>query len=117
MKTSIKHIGDFKHKAQFEKQSRTSDGAGGWSNSWVTVETVRCMINPVSGSQGLRDAQVVGNTVYRIIVRHSSNFDPQMDNDYRVVVPNGIYAGTYNIHSSLLMDGDVNYYEITAYKK
>ena len=117
MKRKFRYIGDFKYTAQFQKQSRTTDGAGGWTNSWVTDETARCEITPISGSQGLEMSQVVGYTVYKIIVRHNSNFESIMDNDYRILVSSGVYAGTYNVHSSLLIDGDVSYYEIMAYKK
>lgn len=117
MKKKFRYYGEFKHTAEFQKQSRTSDGAGGWTNSWVTAETARCEITPISGSQGLEMSQIVGNTVYKIIVRQNSNFNPMLDNDYRIYVTNGIYAGYYNIHTALLIDGDVPYYEINAYRK
>lgn len=117
MKKKFYNIGDFRHRAQFQKLSTTSDGAGGFTNSYTTVSTVPCRIEPKSGTERLESGQVIGNVTYDIVVRHSSNFSPLLDNDYKINIASGIYQGSYNIKSSILMDGAVKYYHIVAVKK
>tara|TARA_Y100001937_G_C6942184_1_gene250863 strand:- start:226 stop:579 length:354 start_codon:yes stop_codon:yes gene_type:complete len=117
MKKKFYNTGEFKHSASFQATSTTSDGAGGFTNTYQTKHTARCSITPQQANEKIQGGQVVGNTVYNIVVSDNSNFDPQLDNNYKINVASGIYQGAYNIKEVLLMDGPVRRYHIKATKK
>lgn len=112
MITVSKQLGKFRDRFVFQYQSRTADGAGGWTNSWVDDLTVWGMKRPMSASQELDNSLIEGKEAFKFTIRFSNDFAYTLSNDYRIK-----HGSTfYNIHSVTVVEDQDHYYEIVGWK-
>jgi SPP1 family predicted phage head-tail adaptor len=83
-------------RVDIEKPVRTSDGGGGFTESWQLVATVWAGLEPLRGSEDYSDLRLIGKTNYRITIRHRDGIEPRM----RVNFNNR----TFNIRAVLNLD-------------
>jgi len=73
-------IGSLRKRVEIQQRVRTADGVGGWSNSWLTTQTVYANIEPVSAKEALFGMQNEHTISHRITIRYTEGFTA----DYRV---------------------------------
>jgi SPP1 family predicted phage head-tail adaptor len=106
-------IADMKYRVTIRQPVLTTDGAGGFSESWqnlATAPVVYAAITPVSAGEQLKYGQIEATTTHRIVIRYRTDITPGMiliDED----------AVTYNIISVAAQNGAKVYLELlTAVK-
>ena len=52
---------------------KTPDGAGGFAHTWVTLDTVRAHVKPLSGSEAVRGMQIEDKVSHRIFMRYRAD--------------------------------------------
>lgn len=112
MKRLFKNIGKFKTKITLQYESLTSDGAGGWSNTWVDDLTVWAHIEPLAGREGLEAEQLTGNQQFVFTIRYTNDFNVTPDNNYRIKYGSKLF----NIHSVKVLDFENEYFEIIGWE-
>ena len=65
-------LSDLRHRVTFEKQVRTADGAGGWTETWATDRTCWAKVAPLSGRERVSAMQLEHPVSHRITVRYNS---------------------------------------------
>jgi head-tail adaptor len=60
----------------FERRVRTSDGAGGWSESWQTIRTTRAYVKGLSGYERFTSDRLNAETKDRCVVRYFAGLLP-----------------------------------------
>lgn len=75
MSLSAPHIrtGDLRHRAELQKKEQTSDGAGGWTTTWVKDRDLWCRIRPISGSQQLENMRAETTVSHEIYARYATD--------------------------------------------
>lgn len=71
-KTCI-NAGHLRHKMTLQRVTRTSDGAGGFTQSWGSDETVWAKIEPASGREVFRAQQLETPVTHKITCRYNAN--------------------------------------------
>lgn len=112
MKRINKVIGQFDKYITIQAQSRTSDGAGGWSNTYSDLHTLWADIIPATGTEALQQEQLLGKKPYTITARYSSEL-AGIDNQNRVK------WGTrfFNIHSVINLNEEGEFVEMLAFEE
>lgn len=64
---------ELKHRIEFQKTTQTSDGAGGWTESWTTIATVWAKIEPVKSYERFIAMQTETYTTHKITCRYNAN--------------------------------------------
>lgn len=59
-------------RVQFERSTKTSDGAGGYTESWKTLVSTFAFIQKFSGSETFASERIEARTKYRIVCRYFS---------------------------------------------
>lgn len=67
--------GKLRHSIAIERETETSDGAGGASLTWSAVVTTRAFIKPISGGERFAAMRLEANTTHRIFIRYRDDFD------------------------------------------
>ena len=67
-----------RHQIKLQSQSTSLDSYGGNVGTWTTVATVRAGIEPIGGTEALRNGQNVGEQMVRVVMRYRSGVTPQM---------------------------------------
>ncbi len=61
--------GALRRAVDLQQQTRTADGAGGFSEGWTTVATVFARIVPLRADSRLRADQLAETVTHRIVLR------------------------------------------------
>lgn len=77
MKTPVT-AGDLRDRVSIEAASRTSDGGGGASVTWVKVAEAWAAVRPVSGSESFIADRLEGRITHDIWLRYRPGLDPGM---------------------------------------
>lgn len=78
---------------QFQRKTRTADGAGGWSEGWANIAgaATRCQFKALSGGERFQAQRAEATTRNRIVVRY---FADLVETD-RVVIGGRRYDVTF----------------------
>jgi SPP1 family predicted phage head-tail adaptor len=68
-------IGDLRHRVTLQYPTRSPDGMGGFSVTWVDAATVYAAIWGQGASEGIEAAQTGVTIVYRIRIRYRSSME------------------------------------------
>lgn len=65
---------DLREPVTFERLTRSSDGAGGFTSSWSAISgaPTRAMVKPMSGRERWASARIEALANYRVVVRYFS---------------------------------------------
>jgi SPP1 family predicted phage head-tail adaptor len=72
------NIGKMRHRITIEQKTKVSDGAGGYTESWVPFVTVSSSIDPVSGKEYYEAQQTQSSVSHKIRIRYKSGVLPSM---------------------------------------
>ena len=111
MRRRTKNIGKFLHSITFQDFTTTSDGAGGLSQTWVDTHTAYADIEPMRGREGLEAEQLQGKQMFRFTTRYSSEV-ASIDNETRIKFG----SRYFNIHSTVILNEENEFIEITAWE-
>jgi SPP1 family predicted phage head-tail adaptor len=66
--------GDLKETVTFQRVTRVSDGAGGWTETWATLAgaPTRAMVRALSGGEAFRFDRVDATVRLMVVTRYSS---------------------------------------------
>ena len=69
------NAGQLRTPCQFQRKTRVSDGAGGWSEAWTHIAgaATRCSFKMLSGSERWQAMRTEATTRNRIVVRYFSD--------------------------------------------
>lgn len=67
-----------RHQVTLQSQSTSLDSYGGNVGTWSTVATVRAGIEPIGGTEALRNGQNAGEQMVRVVLRYRAGVTPQM---------------------------------------
>ena len=81
---------DLRTPCTFERMTRTSDGAGGWTEAWAEINgaPTRCQFRNLTGSERWQAQRTEATTRARIVVRYV----PGLTEADRVVIGGRHYA-------------------------
>lgn len=65
--------GSLRHTITIERLARTTDNAGGWTDSWATLHTVKAAIKNVSGSERLHSMRLDAEVTMKATIRYLSD--------------------------------------------
>lgn len=72
-------IGKLRHKITIEQKTKVSDGAGGWTETWVAfASNVSAAIDPVSGKEFFEAQQTQSSVSHKIRIRYKPGVLPSM---------------------------------------
>lgn len=66
----MKAIGKLRHRLTIEQPATTPDGAGGVTESWITLAEVWGAIEPLSGSERAEAGRIAGRHMHDITIRY-----------------------------------------------
>ena len=99
-------IGKMRSLVSLQHRTKTTDGAGGWTNTWTQYAKVWAWIKPLSGSETLTSMQLENPVTHRIYIRYRSDM---LESD-RIVHR----SRNFNIRSILDIEELKRYIEISA---
>lgn len=70
--------GPLNHRIRFERETRTEDEGGGYSETWTTVATVWAGVEPISAREQLQAGQLEESAMYRVTIRRRSDLTAAM---------------------------------------
>ena len=70
--------GDLRHRVVLEEAQRVSDGAGGYTETWVALATLWAALSPSGGGEGVEAGRLAGRVSHIITVRHRAGVTPAM---------------------------------------
>ena len=68
--------GDLKNRVVLEAQSRTPDGMGGFSSTWIAVKTIYAAIWPMKMDEAFEGGRTVAVATHRIRIRYRRVLKP-----------------------------------------
>jgi SPP1 family predicted phage head-tail adaptor len=71
-------IGKLRHRITIEQKAKVSDGAGGYTESWVPFVTIWASVDPVSGKEYYEAQQMQSSVSHKIRIRYKSGVLPSM---------------------------------------
>jgi SPP1 family predicted phage head-tail adaptor len=71
-------IGELRHRLTLERLVQTTDGAGGFQESWDVEATVWARLRPLSGGEGVDAGRLAGRHGYEITIRYRPGVDLSM---------------------------------------
>jgi len=63
------------HSAEIYTATKVADGIGGFTRTWVLLDTVKCRFTPKSGKEILLQERIKNTISYEVIMRYRSDFD------------------------------------------
>ena len=74
MKCCNLHSGILREPVVFQRATRTSDGAGGYTDAWATISgaPTRAGVKALSGGERFNSSRIEASTKWRITVRYFS---------------------------------------------
>lgn len=106
-------IGKFRHKLTFQYYTTTSDGAGGFTQTWEDDITCFGLVTPLSEAEVFEAGQQSDNNEFNIVVRFTDDFAQPFNKQYRIKYDNRIF----NITRIRNLKFDRKFYEIRAMEK
>lgn len=103
-------IADMKHRLTIQHPVLTSDGAGGFSESWANIATapvVYAAITPANSGAQLKYGQLETTATHHIVIRYRTDITPAM----RLTDEEGV---SYSIISVTAQNGAKGYLEILS---
>jgi SPP1 family predicted phage head-tail adaptor len=70
--------GDLRHRLVLEETQRVSDGAGGFTEDWVTVAAVWAAIRPSGGGESVEAGRLAGRMTHDVTIRYRAGVTPAM---------------------------------------
>ena len=70
--------GDLRHRLTLEEAQRVSDGAGGYTETWVSVTDVWAAIRPDGGGEGVEADRLAGRVSHVVTLRYLAGVTPAM---------------------------------------
>lgn len=66
---------DLRETVSFERLTRTSDGAGGFTRAWAAIigAPTRAMIKPISGRERWASQRIEATANYRVVTRYNAD--------------------------------------------
>ena len=71
-------LGDLRHRLVLEEAQRVSDGAGGFTETWITLATVSAAIAPSGGSESVNSGRLAGRVSHQVTLRYRPGMTPAM---------------------------------------
>lgn len=71
-------LSDLRHRLVLEEPQRVSDGAGGFTETWVEVATVWGALRPNGGSEAVDSGRLAGQVSHTVTLRHRDGVTPAM---------------------------------------
>lgn len=71
-------VSDLRHRVVLEEAQRVSDGAGGFTETWVAVATVFAALRPVGGSEAVEAGRLAGRVSHEVTLRYRAGVTPAM---------------------------------------
>lgn len=71
-------LGDLRHRLTLEEAQRVSDGAGGHTETWVSVAAVWAAMRPSGGGEGVDSGRLAGRVSHVITLRYRDGVTPAM---------------------------------------
>ena len=62
--------GRLRERVRIERETRTPDGGGGFTVSWLTVAVRWAAVEPLKGLERLQAMQLEASTLYRVTLRN-----------------------------------------------
>lgn len=76
--------------AAIQSKTVVADSAGGWTETWTTVATYSCRLDPIETT--VRDLELFGNAqVLQSLYQLTLPYDADLDYSHRVVIDNVAY--------------------------
>lgn len=72
-KASLISASELRHRVAFQQTKQTADGAGGFTEAWVTIATVWAKIEPVKSYEKFVAMQTETHVSHNITVRYNSD--------------------------------------------
>lgn len=66
-------IGTLRHRVTIQSETRTADGAGGFTLTWADVATVWGAVEPLKGMERLRAQQIEAPVTHSVTIRHRTD--------------------------------------------
>ena len=107
------NIGQFRDQITFQYFTRTSDGAGGFTQTWVDDLTVWAKVTPLTTQEGIEAGQSAENNPFRIWIYWTNDFSATFNTQYRIKRGTDVYN---IVQIRNIQDGDW-FYEILAVQK
>ncbi|MGH6737325.1 MAG: phage head closure protein [Methyloceanibacter sp.] len=71
-------IGELRRRLTLEQAQRVSDGAGGFTETWVEVATVWAALRPSGGSEAVEADRLAGRVSHEVVLRYRPGVTPAM---------------------------------------
>ena len=69
--------GMLRHRITVQRPAETPDGAGGATQTWQDVATVRAFVKPISGGERLQAMRLESDVTTRIFARYGLDVDAE----------------------------------------
>lgn len=70
--------GKLNKRVDIERAVQTSDGGGGFTESWEIFKSVWAHVQPLRGREDFDDFRIHGKVNYRITIRYTQGVEPKM---------------------------------------
>lgn len=70
--------GNLRHRLVLEQLAETSDGGGGFTQSWTEVAELWAAIRPISGSEQVESGRMAGTITHELVLRYRTGVVPAM---------------------------------------
>lgn len=70
-----------------QSQTRTADGAGGFTNAWATYATVQAHVRRKGGMEALLQERIAERPMLRCVIRYRADVEPQ----HRAIIDGKVY--------------------------
>lgn len=99
-------IGNMRRRLTVQFKTETADGAGGYTRTWDTQETVWGNIEPMSGNKVLIGGELSAVVTHKIYIRYRSDITTQ----------NRIVYGsrTFQIHAAIIIQEKQRYLQLSC---
>ena len=68
-------IGMLDKRVTFKRSVKTSDGRGGWTETWAEIDTVWAAVLPLRGSELIRYRSLNSRVTTKIVLRYRNDID------------------------------------------
>jgi len=101
-------IGKLNRRVKIQEETRTTDGAGGFTRTWATIATVWGKLTPMSGREALDAAQQTNMQKFALKIRYRTGVSTAK----RVLISDDVY----NIRNSFNIDQKRRYLDAVVEK-
>jgi len=72
-------IGTLRKKVAIQAESKTDDGAGGYTLAWTTLATAWANITPILGKEVYASGHLEGHVTHKVTIRWRGDITPTTD--------------------------------------